>query len=106
LGKTATIIAVSYLVVVVPSIAVALAVWRSMRARDGRVDRELLARRERTWLWIVVALLAGLLFATIFFTPYVEEAGAEKQVVRVTGVQFAWAIEPSTVWANVPSTTC
>ena len=30
---------------------------------------------------------------TIFYVPYGETAGPQQQVVRVTGVQFAWAIE-------------
>ena len=38
-----------------------------------------------------LALLA-LLLGTIFYVPYGESAGPNAQFVRVTGVQFAWAI--------------
>lgn len=102
MGRTATIIAVSYGVLGVVSIVVALAVWRSTRMRGRAVDAAMLARREKTWFGVAVALLAALLFATIFFTPYGKSAPADKQLVRVTGFQFAWAIEPQVVKANVP----
>jgi cytochrome c oxidase subunit 2 len=102
LGRTATIITVSYLVVAALGVIVAVAVWRSTRTRDRKADPALLARRERTWLWIVAALLTALLFGTIFFTPYGKSAGAGKQVVDVTGVQFAWAIDPPSIRANIP----
>jgi cytochrome c oxidase subunit 2 len=102
LGRTATIIAVFYGVVAVLSVVVALAVWRSTRVRGRSVDTGLLARREKTWFGVAVALLAALLFATIFFTPFGKSAPRNRQVVRVTGFQFAWAIEPQAVKANVP----
>lgn len=101
MGRTATIIAVFYGIVAVLSVVLSLAVWRSTRARRG-VDADLLARREKAWLVVVVALLVSLLFATIFFTPYGESAPARKQVVEVQGFQFGWLIEPKAVRANVP----
>ncbi len=102
MGRTATIIAVSYGVVGVLGIALAVAIWWSTRARGRSTDTALLARREKTWFAVAVALLVSLLFATIFFTPYGQSAPAGKQVVRVTGFQFAWAIEPQAVKANFP----
>lgn len=102
MGRTATIIAVFYPVVVVAGLAVALVVWRSTRARGRDADPALLARREKAWFGIAVALLGALLFATIFITPYGKSAAANKQIIRVTGFQFAWAIDPQVVKANVP----
>lgn len=102
MGRTATVIAVSYGIVALLSIALALAVWLSTRMRGRSADTALLARREKSWLWIAVGLLVALLFATIFVTPYGESAPANKQVVRVTGFQFAWTFEPAVVRANVP----
>jgi cytochrome c oxidase subunit II len=84
------------------SIVAAWLVWRSTRSRRP-VDPARLAERERVWLVIVVVLLAALLFGTIFFVPYNDTAVAgPKQVVHVTGAQFAWAMQPSTVKRGVP----
>ena len=102
MGRTATIIAVFYGVAAVLSVALGFAVWRSTRVRGRSADTALLARREKTWFGVAVALLAALLLATIFFTPFGKGAPRTKQVVRVTGLQFAWAIEPQVVKANVP----
>jgi cytochrome c oxidase subunit 2 len=49
----------------------------------------------------VLGLLA-LLLATIFYRPYGAHAGHHSQVVRVTAVQFAWAVSPNEVRAGVP----
>jgi cytochrome c oxidase subunit 2 len=102
LGRTATIIAVFYGILAALSVVAALAVWRSTRVRGRSADAALLARRETTWFGVTVGLLAALLFATIFFTPFGKGAPRNKQVVRVTGLQFAWAFDPQVVKANVP----
>jgi cytochrome c oxidase subunit 2 len=39
---------------------------------------------------------------TIFFVPYGETAGPNKQTVQVVGVQFAWTVNPTVVRAGVP----
>jgi cytochrome c oxidase subunit II len=101
-GRTATIIAVFYGVLVVGSLAVAFGVWRSTRTRARSADTALLERGERTWFAVSVVLLTSLLFATIFFTPFGKGASARKQVVEVTGLQFAWVIKPSAVRARAP----
>ena len=36
---------------------------------------------------------ALVLMGTIFYVPYGDSAGPRNQLVRVTGVQFAWAID-------------
>ena len=46
--------------------------------------------------------LAALLLATIFFIPYGKTAPRDAQVVRVTGVQFAWSLQPATIRAGKP----
>jgi cytochrome c oxidase subunit 2 len=102
-GQTAAIITVSYVIAVVVGAIVCIGIWRSTRRGDTEgVDEALYSRGEGVWLVIVLALLFALLMATIFYVPYGETAGPDKQVVRVTGVQFAWAVEPSTVRAGVP----
>ncbi len=102
MGRTATIIAVFYSSLAVVSVLIVLAVWRSTRSRARGADTARLARLETSFLGIAMGLLLALLFATIFFAPYGESAGAGKQVVRVSGFQFGWTIEPQVVKANVP----
>lgn len=100
---TAWVITVSYAIVVVLGSLLALVVWSSTRrhpAAEGAVEGY--SHRERTWLLVVLVTLFALLMATIFYRPYGAEAGARKQVVRVTGVQFAWAVSPSELKAGLP----
>lgn len=100
---TAWVITVAYAVVVVIGSLLALVVFSSTKrpaAADGASD--MYAHRERTWLVIVLVALVALLFGTIFYRPYGAHAGHRAQVVRVTGVQFAWAVQPSEVKAGVP----
>lgn len=100
MGSTAIIITVAYAVAVGLGAVLAVGLWRSTRHRR-KVDTHVLAERERNWLVAVVVALVALLFATIFFTPYGDSAGGKPvQVVKVTGEQFAWKIEPSTVVAG------
>jgi cytochrome c oxidase subunit II len=100
---TAWVITVAYATVVVIGSLLALVVWSSTR-RTGAVadDVEAYSRRERLWLVIVLAALLALLLGTIFYRPYGAHAGHHAQVVRVTGVQFAWAVSPNEVRAGVP----
>ncbi len=102
MGRTATIIAVFYSSLAVVSVLIVLAVWRSTRSRARGADTARLARLETSFLGIAMGLLLALLFATIFFAPYGESAGAGEQVVGVSGFQFGWTIEPQVVKANVP----
>ena len=41
----------------------------------------------------MIIVLVSLLMGTIFYVPYGDSAGPNGQIVRVTGVQFAWAID-------------
>lgn len=102
MGTTALVIAISYLVLVVVGIALAVLLARSTRARRHEADTATLARRERTWLGVVIVLLVALLFGTIFFIPYGAEAKGKRQVVRVEASQFAWAIDPPEVTEDLP----
>lgn len=100
---TAWIITLAYAVVVVLGSAVALVVAGSTRRRAATADDvAAYSHREGVWLIVVLALLFALLMSTIFFIPYGKTAGPGAQVVRVTGVQFAWAVTPGTVRAGVP----
>jgi cytochrome c oxidase subunit 2 len=100
---TAWVITVSYAVVVVIGSLLALLVAASTR-RPGVPDgaTEGYAHREGLWLVIVLVALLALLLGTIFYRPYGAHAGHHAQVVRVTGVQFAWAVTPNEVKAGVP----
>ena len=103
MSQTALIITISYAIACVLGAAVAIGIWRSTVRHDaGDADVGSWSRRETGWLLAVVVGLFALLLGTIFFVPYGDSAGPRKQVVRVTGVQFAWAIEPGEVRADLP----
>jgi cytochrome c oxidase subunit 2 len=92
-SHTAVIITVAYSIAVVLGAAIAFALFRST-ARPLEEDRSgMWSRRETTWLVIMIVVLFALLMGTIFYVPYGETAGPHGQIVRVTGVQFAWAID-------------
>lgn len=102
MGTTAKIVAIAYLAVVVLGVGLALVLARTTRARR-EADTERLARRERAWLGVVVAILVALLFGTIFFIPWARSAAdGEKQIVRVEAVQFGWTVDPGTVREDEP----
>ncbi len=103
MSQTAIIITVAYAIAVVIGSAIAIAIWRSTK-RPLEEDRAgTWSRRESAWLIVVVLALFALLLGTIFYVPYGESAGANKQVVRVTGVQYAWAVDaPAGIRAGTP----
>lgn len=101
MNERALIIAIAYSAVSLIAIAVGIVIWRSTHTRSP-VDTHLLAEREKAWFGTAVALLAVMLFATIFFTPYGQSAPDGAQRVSVRGVQFAWVIAPKRVRAGVP----
>ena len=70
--------------------------------RRREVDLHRLGEHERTWFGIVVVLLVGLLFATIFFTPYGRSAGHAANDVNVKAQQFAFVLDRGTLRAGVP----
>jgi cytochrome c oxidase subunit 2 len=92
-SHTAAIITVAYAIAVVLGGVISFAVFRST-SRPLEEDRAgTWSRRETAWLVVVVVVLFALLMGTIFYVPYGDSAGPQGQVVRVTGVQFAWAID-------------
>jgi cytochrome c oxidase subunit 2 len=101
-GQTAVVITVAYAIAVVLGSTISFIVWRSTFSPDAEADTRTWSHRETTWLVVVVVGLFALLLATIFYVPYGESAGPDKQVVRVTGVQFAWAVTPAEVRAGRP----
>ena len=106
MGTTATIIAVSYSVAALLATAfmvwIALSTRRRRRRDEAEPDQHALRERERAWFAIVVVLLAALLFATIFFTPYGRTAGPNAQVERIKAVQFAWLVPGTPIHAGTP----
>jgi cytochrome c oxidase subunit 2 len=101
-SSTAVVITVAYVIAVAIGSVIAFAVWASTQRADEHADTTTWGRRERTWLVVVVLGLFALLLATIFYVPYGETAGPNRQLVRVIGVQYAWAIEPAEVLAGRP----
>jgi cytochrome c oxidase subunit 2 len=101
MGTTATAIAVTYSIVVVVGLILAIAIWRSTRGVDPKeFDEKKAAEREKTWLAIVIAFLISTLLGTILLVPYGESAGPDGQVVKVVARQFGFQISPSTVTAG------
>ena len=95
MGRTATIIAVSYAILGGAAVvALGALVWGSTLGRNRETNLHTLAEREKTWFGIVVVLLIGLLFGTIFFTPYSRgaEGGNSDQIVDVNAQQFAFVM--------------
>jgi cytochrome c oxidase subunit 2 len=102
-SHTAVVITVAYSIAVVLGAAIAFAVFRST-SRPLEEDRTgTWSRRETQWLVIMILVLFALLMGTIFYVPYGDSAGSRGQFVRVTGVQYAWAIDaPQPIVAGRP----
>ncbi len=101
MNSTEVLIAVAYGLVTVAAVVLALMLAVSTRGSRPPVDEQRLAHRERNWLYIVIAILLALLFATIWFTPY-GHGGTQTGdvVVRVNSRQFFWRVQPNTFPAN------
>ena len=92
-----------YIVLVVIGAAVVVMVaWSTLVKHKEEPDTHKLAERERIWLVAALLMLASLLFATIFFTPYGQSSSGKKQIVNVMAQQFLWNIQPDTVKAGQP----
>ncbi|MEW6581789.1 MAG: hypothetical protein AB1416_03420 [Actinomycetota bacterium] len=87
------------------AIGIAIAIWiaASTRKKGAKVDTEALAHREKGWLFLAAGSLAVVLLFTIFLVPYGKSAGPNKQVVNVTGQQFAFVLQPNAIKANTPT---
>ena len=92
-SHTAVIITVAYSIAVVLGAAISFAIFQSTHRPLDDDRTGTWSRRETTWLVIVIVVLFALLLGTIFYVPYGDTAGPRGQVVRVTGVQYAWAID-------------
>lgn len=99
MNSTAILIAAAYGAVVVAGLVVAVLLAISTRSRRP-TDPRRLAERERAWLFVVIAVLLALLFATIWFTPYGHGSTNGDVIVNVRAQQFAWTLKPSTVPAH------
>jgi len=101
MNSTEVLIAVAYGLVTVAAVVLAVMLAVSTRGSRPPVDEQRLAHRERNWLYIVIAIMLALLFATIWFTPY-GHGGTQSGdvVVRVASRQFFWRVQPSTFPAN------
>jgi cytochrome c oxidase subunit 2 len=89
---TATLIAIAYGVVTVLGTIVAIVIAASTRGRRP-LDVRKAAEGEKAWLFVMIAMLGALLFATIWFVPY-GSSDAGGRVVHVSAQQFAWQIDP------------
>jgi len=96
MSHTAIIITVAYSIAVVIGSAISFAVYHSTTRPLDEDRTGTWSRRETTWLVIMIVTLFALLMGTIFYIPYGNTAGPGGQYVRVTGVQYAWAIDVAT----------
>ena len=101
MNGTQITILVTYSVVVLLAVAVAVALWGTT-LRRATIDVHRLAELEKNWLAIVVALLVALLAATIWFTPYGKSTPPDAQIVNVGASQFFWKISPRRVRVDRP----
>jgi cytochrome c oxidase subunit 2 len=102
-SHTAVIITVAYSIAVILGLAISFTVFHSTRRPLADAPTGTWSRRESTWLVIMIIVLFALLMGTIFYVPYGDSAGPNAQYVKVTGVQFAWAIEtPQTLVTGTP----
>jgi cytochrome c oxidase subunit 2 len=98
-------IATGYLVFVALGLIIAFGVlWSTKRGRreGGQgVDIERAERAEPWWGVFVVVLLAILLGMTIWRAPWFTEGDDPRDVqVKVTGIQFGFLVQPTTVKAG------
>ena len=104
MGRIAIIITAFYAVACLLAISfmvmIALSTRRKKRATEPDLDK--LGEREKTWFVVVAVLLATMLFATIFFTPYGRSAGKNAQVVNVKAIQFAWLVSGQPIKSGTP----
>ena len=103
MSHTAVIITVAYSIAVLFGAAISFTIYRSTRRPLDDPPTGTWSRRETTWLVIMIVVLFALLMGTIFYVPYGDSTGPNAQYVKVTGVQFAWAIEaPRTLVTGRP----
>ncbi len=105
MNGTQLVITIGYSIAVIASVWVTLRVIRSTRPeqQETEVDTKSLVRRETGWAWLVIAFLIVVLVATVFSIPYGNKSEAKvTQHVRVTGLQFAWAMTPNVVRVDEP----
>jgi cytochrome c oxidase subunit II len=57
---------------------------------------------RKRWLGLLCALLVVVVGISLFNLPYARGGGARRTVVHVTGLQFAWIINPSQLPLNAP----
>ena len=96
MNSTQTLIAVAYGIALV-AVAVIAIIGAVTATGRGREDTGKLAEREKTWLVVVIAILATLLLGTIFFTPYGSGDESSDRAVAVNSFQFAFTLEPAKV---------
>ena len=101
MNGTQVTILVTYSIVVVLAVAVTVTLSETTRRR-ATIDTHRLAELEKRWLGIVVAFLAALLAATIWFIPYGKSTPPDAQIVKVDASQFFWKITPRSVRINRP----
>ena len=104
MNSTAWVITISYAVVAIIGVAVALIVFRTTRVgfKARPAGREVLEEREAKWGIVVVVFLVTVLGLTIFGTPYAKDDNESgEQRIAVTGQQFAWTVKPSRVRAGL-----
>jgi cytochrome c oxidase subunit II len=104
MSTTAWVITISYTVLVILGVSIALIVFRSTRVgfRVRTASRQTLERRESLSGLSAIIFLFALFGATIFAVPYWPKGAASApQKLEITGRQFAWTIDPPRVRAGL-----
>lgn len=103
---TGWVITISYSVLVIVGVAIALIIFRSTRVgfHVRTVDRATVERREGLWGLAVLTFLTVLMAGTIFSVPYWDTGGPDDQQLDITGRQFAFTVDPPRVQVGVPTT--
>ena len=96
MNQTQALIAIAYGVALFGVVVVALLVGMTATEKIP-VNVEKMREREKTWLVVVIVIMASLLLATIFFTPYGTANDNFESQVTVNSFQFAFVVQPPRV---------
>ena len=98
-------IGIGYMIFVVLGLIItAVVLYSTKRGRRDKgegVDIGKAERAEPWWALFIVVLLGILLALTIWRAPWFQDNGPGQRV-QVTGIQFGWAVQPTSVKVNEP----
>ncbi len=101
LGLNAAFLAVVFgAAVIITIVAAGLLIWSTKHPEEG--DSHALAKYEKHWVVIILAIFVIFALSTISFLPYpYAHANVHPNLtIDVTGQQFAWTLCDAPYWAN------